>query len=351
MEGKSPLELKNCNGVTALHICIYRNSVHCLEIVKLLLRWNDSFCKSKVIDNSPDETRSLASKTMNCGTTPLHIFAGQNLTLNQEILEILLQADPSVVFSDDVNFDNPLSLLWKNTLRFRWMGSLMNGTIDHADLTENDESCMTVITPNQFIKYSLLMIRAATRISNLTIHDICKSPRCPPVLVQTLLKYPILGQNFNVMGNHASVDLNGKRLLHVACESNKNVSQKYLPSSLNTVCSMSLISILLKEDPNSVRFRCRNGRVPLHYGLEASISENDIMLLVKLYPCSLRIRDPVTGLFPFMMVAANDNGLLRRSGTYATKTNARHHTERKSNRNDLVYCLLRLCPDVISASN
>ncbi len=104
-----PFHDQDSNGVTALHIATYRNSLHAEKIANFLLNWNHS---SKEFANDS----SLASIAMKCGSYPLHILTGQNLTIKEELLETLLHADPSVPFKDDVNGDNPISLLWKNTL-------------------------------------------------------------------------------------------------------------------------------------------------------------------------------------------------------------------------------------------
>jgi hypothetical protein len=111
----SSLYYQDLKGITALHVAVYRNSLHVEKIAKLLLNWDRSSNEFLVSDEDTKEV-SLASIPMTCGSYPLHILTGQNLTIREELLETLLCADSSIPFKDDVNGDNPISLLWKNTL-------------------------------------------------------------------------------------------------------------------------------------------------------------------------------------------------------------------------------------------
>lgn len=106
---------QDLNGITALHVATYRNSLHADKIAGFLLNW-DRLSNEFLNSDKAAKKMSLASIPMKCGSYPLHILTGQNLTIKEELLETLLRADPSIPFKDDVNGDNPISLLWKNTL-------------------------------------------------------------------------------------------------------------------------------------------------------------------------------------------------------------------------------------------
>jgi ankyrin repeat protein len=110
------LHQQDSKGITALHVAVYKNSVHVEKIAKLLLDWNYSSDCSHTSSINARKKCSLASIQMKCGSCPLHIVTGQNLTIKEELLKTLLLADSSVVLKEDANGDNPLSLLWKNTL-------------------------------------------------------------------------------------------------------------------------------------------------------------------------------------------------------------------------------------------
>ncbi len=106
---------QDLKGITALHVATYRNSLHADKIAGFLLNWG-RFSNEFLNSDKATKQISMASIPMKCGSYPLHILTGQNLTIKEELLETLLRADPSVPFKDDINGDNPISLLWKNTL-------------------------------------------------------------------------------------------------------------------------------------------------------------------------------------------------------------------------------------------
>ena len=125
---------RNRMGATALHIAVWRNSWHAGDVVELLLHANPEESKeggegvTSSLTPTPPPPLSLASIPMRCGAYPLHVACGlPHLTLRSEILRSLLDADPTLAFAEDVNGDNPLSILWKNVLRYRWARSAERG--------------------------------------------------------------------------------------------------------------------------------------------------------------------------------------------------------------------------------
>lgn len=118
-------------GVTALHVAVHRNSWHVVEFVDCLLH----------------AFPTLASTPMKESKTyPLHIVMGHNITIQESVFYSLIQADPAVAAKQDYRGDTPLSLLWKNNLRFRWARAweLFNTVPDY---TTGDLSWITVISP------------------------------------------------------------------------------------------------------------------------------------------------------------------------------------------------------------
>lgn len=88
-----------------------------------------------------------------CRSYPLHILTGHNLTIQPTVLRALLQADPTVPRRADFRHDNPLSLLYKNVLRFRWARDWEAHGLVPSLAVENcggATSWMTVIAPRQF---------------------------------------------------------------------------------------------------------------------------------------------------------------------------------------------------------
>jgi ankyrin repeat protein len=300
-----PLSIRaqNINGATALHVAAFRNSAHVGTIIDLLLDW-DSVNRA--------ERDSLASIPMNCGSYPLHVLTGQNATIQQHALESLVLADPTVVRKEDINGDNPLSLLWKNTLRFRWAIDVMEGSTYIDYIREDDRcSCITIIPPGKYMVFSRLMILAAlgravsnTTIKNdITFHELCSIPRCPPLLfwLARSSKYNAL---LRIVGDVHSVDDQGMLPLHHAVQQ-RPVSYRFVPEYLKPQSRKTLVGLLLEEYPESAMVVDSNGRLPLHYALESGyLKESDLLTLVKLHPDSLRVQDPLSGLYPFMLVAS-----------------------------------------------
>jgi hypothetical protein len=295
---------QNCFGGTALHVAVYRNSIHVDKMIRILTafdrRENEYSNDTSVLSSS-----SLASIPMKCGSYPLHILTGQNMTINETALQVLVDIDPSVVLKEDMYGDNPMSLLWKNTLRFRWAISIMEGApyIDYIDKCA--PSWMTIITPWNYIRCSLLMIRAALfkkENDSLTLHELCSLPRCPPMLI-ILTMLPDYKADVRVEGSVYSLDKDGRLPLHHAAKS-ASVHYKCVPDHLRKTSHRSLVSLLLDKFPDSVAVKDNLGRLPLHYALEnVCMQEHDLLSMVELHPASLKVQDPVSGLYPFMLAA------------------------------------------------
>jgi len=321
------LDQTNHRGVTALHVAVYRNAFYAHQIVKQLLQ----------------QQPSLASTPMTpCGSYPLHILCGQNLTIRKEVLMSLLQADPSVVWKEDINGDTPLSLLWKNVLRFRWAQQ------DHVTLQDDEEdvdddigsssnsdslgnsnnrrqrrrpSWMTVISPEQYVEYSLLLVRAALgKLNNdnesLNLGDVCRMPRCPPLLIRLLLQYP----NKFVMVTQHEKDSQGMTPLHHAARVNAVTHHMVPINVLTKMKQSSVLDLVLHAFPSMACIEDRRGRIPLHYALDKDYPNNNNMnmvdgislddhkeclyRLVQANADSLGLQDPVTGLYPFALLAS-----------------------------------------------
>jgi len=120
-----------------------------------------------------------------------------------------------------------------------------------------------------------------------------------------LLQSPEYNAIFGVSGTAYTFDEHGMLPIHHAVQS-PPVTYKFVPFFLKSQHQKSLVEILLERNPNCARVADDQGRLPLHYALDSGcLVEKDILALVRLYPDSLRIEDPKTGLLPFMLVAAN----------------------------------------------
>lgn len=273
-------------GATALHVAVYRNSWHVEPLVAALL----------------DEGPRLASIPMSCGSYPLHVMTGHNLTIQSSALELLLRVDPTVVTREDESGDNPLSLLWKNVLRFRWARYWEFHGVAPDGSESSSQSWMTVISPNQFRDYALRMIACAPTDQKgpLSWCDVVRMPRCPPLLIRMLLQRDKL-----IGGKVDDIDAaTGDSLLHVACGAKPVLSHDI---TMDAECGIeSVTQLLLDRVPEMARKPNIEGRYPLHIAVSRRpIHAPDIVALVDAYPSSLSIADPLTSLYPAQQLAAN----------------------------------------------
>lgn len=92
----------------------------------------------------------------------------------------------------------------------------------------------------------------------------------------------------------------------------KPATFRFVPDYLKCEYRKTLVGLLLEQYPKSAMVADGKGRLPLHYALEKSyLDENDLLTLVKLYPESLHFQDPVSRLYPCMLVAAQSNQRLQ----------------------------------------
>lgn len=353
---------QNHLGATALHVAVHRNSWHVEQIVKTLL----TSCPR------------LAAIPMRTGTYPLHVATGHSLTINPQVIDALVQADPWVCWKEDIKGDTPLSLLWKNVLRFRWaqqwelsgiVPECIDCSLSTSATTSVDTSCldpnkkkqkrssfwMTVIAPDQFRDMALTMVQP-WKGGPITWHTICRAPRFPPLLLRLLLEPS--QRKYVPHGSFWDVDELGRLPLHCAAGA-PAVSLDLLPLELGTARLLqrndsadettnsnggSIVSVLrltLQVAPGAASIMDDTGSLPLHYALRrqsAIPSGSDIVALIRAYPDSLSVQDPITYLYPAQQLASR----------LKTTTTTNNHTSSDISALNLLYSMIRLEPDVLS---
>jgi hypothetical protein len=337
----SPFDPNDC-GVTALHVAVHRNSWHVVKVVDCLLQ----------------ACPVLASKAMvHSKTYPLHVVMGHNLTIQESVLQSLIKADPAVAAKQDSRGDTPLSLLWKNVLRFRWARA-WEVTATVPVYTTGDMSWMTVISPDQFRDYALLMIAAVCgkqQQKTVTWLDVCRMNRCPPLLIRLLLeeRKQLSHQNgccdcqIHVQGSLVDADELGRLPLHLAAAADP-VKLDFVPPEVASQLT-TVVELVLQNYPPAAAVVDRTGRLPLHYLLstttatDTSVAPSTLLALVKAYPEALTVQDPESRLYPWQQLAACSN-----SSPAATTTSNDVNFNSASTETDLVYRLLHTCPDVVT---
>lgn len=275
----------NHHGVSPLHVALNRNSWYVGEIVRLLLSVDPSLVRRRMTST---------------GSYPLHVSMANNLTIQSKVLQDLLAADPSIVYEEDFNSDNPVSLLYKNVLRFRWARDWMIHNHTPESMV-SDSSWMTVIAPDQFRDFCLAMMSAAQTHKcgdcKLSWHSICAFPRCPPLLIK------ILGMELPCE-SLLQADEDGRVPLHHAARA-LAISMSSIPLHILDE-SASVLKLVLRLEPRAAFFADRHGKYPLHYALEnITIESYVIEELIGSSPVeALMTPDDRTGLLPFQLAAA-----------------------------------------------
>ena len=107
----------------------------------------------------------------------------------------------------------------------------------------------------------------------------------------------------------------------------------------------SPIHILLDAYPQAASIPSGDGRLALHLAVEAGISwDEGLSKIFASAPCSLRIRDPKTGLLPFLLAATSGAGK-------PPSTHSRMEGDRAKDVDSVntIFQLLRLGPDLITS--
>lgn len=307
-----PLDQANLKGVTVLHVAVYRNSLQVDEIVDLLIQ----------------ECPKLASMAMvPCRNYPLHITTGLSITIRRELIHLLLKANAKAAWLEDSEGNNPLSLLWKNVLRFRWARQWEQHGLIPTDM-KGDVSWMTVISPSQYLEFSLSILEEAYGRSVLDWNDVCGFPRCPPLLIRMILQQQQQQQPSLLRGSMETPDAIGRYPLHWAAIS-VPVNHINVPLSV-AKCTTSLVEMILTiSQGRTVNIVDHNGRYPLHYACDNK-QVPALHALVCVGHEVLRAQDPLTGLYPAFQIA--------------TRKNLRQQT-------NFIYEILRKCPEILSFWN
>lgn len=202
-----------------------------------------------------------------------------------------------------MNGDNPVSLLYKNVLRFRWAQSWV-AYDNPPESMVCDKSWMTVISPDQYLGFSLSMISAAQNGDELSWHDICSFPRCPPLLIKALEMKMSL--DTLLLPDHE-----GCLPLHLSAKSHA-ISTQSIPQHILEAGASSTLQLVMRLEPKAACFPDRLGKYPLHYALENPTIESHVICeLMELSPMeALMTPDCNTGLLPFQLAAIDKQSSL-----------------------------------------
>ena len=126
----------------------------------------------------------------------------------------------------------------------------------------------------------------------MPLHMLASSPIDFPAIIYDMAIY-------YCRDDTRKLDSQGRLPLHLACARTNKVAME--PS--NNIFAHKLVA----EHPRATytaTTRCR--RLPIHFAVEARQTIKLIAALLKAYPNSLNVKDPKTGLWPFLLAACHD---------------------------------------------
>lgn len=309
-----------------------------------------SSCQQPLPHNNPF-SHLLAMK---CGSYPIHVACASNIPIRDGLWRSLIERDPIVVLKEDINGDNPLSLFWKNVLRFSWARRTESG--QRIVCRDGNLSHLSLITPEGYWHHSMFLVRYAKSVMHsaqlqqrlfspiVSLHDIVTVPRCPPLLVRLAMWNPMwAGDAFT---REATT---GKLALHCAAAA-KPFDNSYMPTHAGNLIPKSVIQILLEANPRAAFIKDNFGRIPLHYAFESGVASSaDVVLLLNAYPGGMRVQDPITKLYPFMLLVTR---VVNKNHVDSPRRFSNFFSELeqpwKTNQVDTAFIMLRRCPEVVS---
>ena len=124
------------------------------------------------------------------------------------------------------------------------------------------------------------------------LHAALFNEETPPIVIELILELQPKSVSKPIPGTHLYP-------LHIAA-----ATPAYAPMSFEkTVSMMSAIDMLLIMYHQAAHIECNN-RLPLHIAIAAGKTWKEIKPLVENNPTSLSVPDPLSGLFPFQLLAA-----------------------------------------------
>lgn len=267
--------------------------------------------------------------------SPLHIAAEHD---RYDIIEVMVNSHASIDSMEsllslkDDNGLSPLFILWNK---------ISNGLEgENVDIVESQEilKCFTLLLQSTGYYIDDLSDNEDSPIYNLLLTSINLGNQIVPEgYVSFLIK------------NHSEVlyksDVHGRLPLHIAALNYSNnitdyehlddnigydyerdlidpmINDTFFPKK-NDLCNhpdsrshynigastlsnfkSPIFNIILDQYPAAAFILDKSGRLPIHLGIEAGMSWDEIKPLLEVNPLSIECRDPLTGLLPFMLAA------------------------------------------------
>lgn len=322
-------------GLTPIHLALMFFGNKSIDIIQTLIRANP---------------QSVGVPSLS-GDLPIHTAMAYGVSM--ETLEVILSAtaslSPDLLSSTDRRGLSPIQLAWikyvdpdfeyrlRQIRKLEIYGPLLDEavqdvfhqllpsmtTVSNESSYDTQRRCIASVFGTFWQRTELYLKYVQTTSSKWNIIHAASAANIPrAVLKLVLLLHP---------DDVSKADGNCQLPLHIAASTPKQPWWDNGADSLDE--RPSLVQLLLEINPSAASFIDNRMQLPLHRAVEratrggAAISlDSDVKRIVEAYPEALQVKDPNSGLYPFMQAAIGDHASL------AT-----------------VYFLLRESPHVVSA--
>jgi len=277
-------------GATALHVALHRNSWAVTEIVRLLL------------EVAPELARmTMTSITNNNDNVyPLHIACAHfcNRDDKSDLLGMLLYHCPEAANAalTGGTGETPLRVLFGSDTKKN------DSTLQKKHHEQQEQRSFFLIEPAMQIAQTALGGSDSTTRHRMTWYSLCGLTRCPAELIELLLEQ----QETSIEDPPHGVVRFDRR----CCFLKPDSATGRLP--LHAAAAQgddALVQLVLQQAPAAASHCDGQGRLPLHCAVSNTNTNITTFVLVRLaraYPEALSVRDPHTGLYPFLAAASGN---------------------------------------------
>eukprot|EP00559_Dactyliosolen_fragilissimus_P003144 CAMPEP_0184865938 /NCGR_PEP_ID=MMETSP0580-20130426/19854_1 /TAXON_ID=1118495 /ORGANISM="Dactyliosolen fragilissimus" /LENGTH=449 /DNA_ID=CAMNT_0027365341 /DNA_START=138 /DNA_END=1487 /DNA_ORIENTATION=- len=328
---------QNIDGETPLHLASDGASE---EVQRLILR------------AAPDSVR----KADKYGDTPLHLAASSYPNL--ERFREMLQIDPTLVTRNNQKGETPFFLLQRSYRDARCREDISPG----GEFADDWDSAILFLQAAHFgPSFSSMVSKGKKKRPKVSVVHAAAGAMCPRVLLATAIKFfpeqlSLQDENLRtplhiaaaapvfeepVMDNEDDDETDGDDYDGDHGDPNETNKSGYIlehpngchqvDQKIDNLCHIqpftstlsplstqkpekkSVLKEILEAYPKAASTCDSYGRLPFAVAIESGKCWEDINSLLKAEPCALTVQDKKTGLYPFMLAAANNNSDLNTS--------------------------------------
>lgn len=276
------LQRDSKTGATALHVALHRNSWAVTEIVHLLLQVAPELARMKTTQN----------------VYPLHVACAHFCDRDDksDLLGMLLKHCPEAANAPTVTGETPLRVLFGSDKK------------NEDDISTHQPKQLQEAQRNFFLIEPAIQIAesamgSSTTKNQMTWYSLCALPRCPAELIELLI--------FIELEAYAAEDpqTGALRLDRHRCFLQPDLATGRLP--LHAAAAQgddALVQLVLLQAPTAASRFDFQGRLPLHCAGSntTALQAESLVRLARAYPEALSVRDPYTGLYPFLAAASKE---------------------------------------------